>query len=97
MKALKFTMLESVASALLTVLIGLPIAWCLSKYSWRQVRILRALLAVPFVTPAIVASMGFLSLIREDGILAKMGIDLRLETGLVGKFAQLSGLSLIHI
>ena len=91
MKALKFTMLESVASALLTVLIGLPIAWCLSKYSWRRVRILRALLAVPFVTPAIVASMGFLSLIREDGVLAKIGIDLRLETGLVGKFAQLSG------
>lgn len=91
MKALKFTFLESITSAALTILIGLPVAWSLSKYSWRKIRLLRALLAVPFVTPAIVASMGFLSLIREDGLLAKMGIDLRLENGVVGTFAELSG------
>ncbi len=91
MDALRFTLLEAVASSLLTVLIGLPIAWCLSRYQWKRIRVLRALLAVPFVTPAIVAAMGFLSLIRQDGMLDTIGIDLRLETGIIGWFADVSG------
>ncbi|MBT61520.1 MAG: hypothetical protein CMA63_08245 [Euryarchaeota archaeon] len=90
-QALQFTLLESLASSLLTVAFGLPIAWCLSRYQWRRIRLLRAMLAVPFVTPAIVASMGFLSLLRPDGVLAKCGIDLRLETGIIGWFADASG------
>lgn len=91
MDALKFTLLEAVASSLLTILIGLPVAWCLSRYKWKRIRMLRALIAVPFVTPSIVAAMGFLSLIRQDGVLTKIGIDLRLETGIVGWFADASG------
>ena len=90
-EALQFTLVEALASAVLTILIGLPVAWCLSRYRWRRVRIVRAFLAVPFVTPSIVAAMGFLSLIRDGGMLSKMGIDLRLETGIVGSFAELSG------
>lgn len=90
-EALQFTLFEALASALLTIVIGLPVAWCLSRYRWRRVRIFRAFLAVPFVTPAIVAAMGFLSLIRDGGLLSKIGIDLRLETGIVGAFAELSG------
>ena len=90
-EALRFTLVEALASAILTILIGLPVAWCLSRYRWRRVRIVRAFLAVPFVTPSIVAAMGFLSLIRDGGMLSKIGIDLRLETGIVGSFAELSG------
>lgn len=91
MAALKFTLLEAIASSLLTVIVGLPVAWCLSRYRWKRIRLLRALIAVPFVTPSIVAAMGFLSLIRQDGLLTKIGIDLRLETGIVGWFAEASG------
>jgi thiamine transport system permease protein len=76
LQALRFTLLEAFASSLLTIVLGLPIAWCLSRYQWKRIRLLRALLAVPFVTPAIVAAMGFLSLFRPEGILAKAGIDL---------------------
>lgn len=90
-EALQFTLVEAFASAMLTILIGLPVAWCLSRYKWNRVRIVRAFLAVPFVTPSIVAAMGFLSLIRDGGVLSKVGIDLRLETGIIGKFAELSG------
>ena len=93
MDALKFTLLEALASSLLTILIGLPVAWCLSRYQWKRIRMLRALIAVPFVTPSIVAAMGFLSLIRQGGILTKVGIDLRLETGIIGWFADVSGWS----
>ena len=90
-EALRFTLIEALASALLTVLLGLPVAWSLSRYKWKRIRLIRAFLAVPFVTPSIVAAMGFLSLIRDGGILARCGIDLRLETGIVGDFAKLSG------
>jgi thiamine transport system permease protein len=91
LEALRFTFLEAFASSLLTVVIGLPIAWFLSRYQWKRIRLLRAFLAVPFVTPAIVAAMGFLSLIRQDGLLTKIGIDLRLEEGVIGWFAEVSG------
>ena len=90
-EALRFTLLEAFASSMLTVIIGLPIAWFLSRHQWKRIRLLRAFLAVPFVTPAIVAAMGFLSLIRQDGILTKIGIDLRLEEGIIGWFAEVSG------
>ncbi|MDA9828184.1 hypothetical protein N9C12_00660 [Candidatus Poseidoniaceae archaeon] len=90
-EALRFTFIEALASAALTVMIGLPVAWSLSRYRWNRVRIIRAFLAVPFVTPAIVAAMGFLSLIRDGGLLSRVGIDLRLETGVVGYIAEHSG------
>ena len=90
-EALRFTFIEALASAALTVMIGLPVAWSLSRYRWNRVRIIRAFLAVPFVTPAIVAAMGFLSLIRDGGLLSRVGIDLRLETGIVGQIAEHSG------
>jgi len=73
MDALSFTILEASVSALATVLIGLPIAWHLARGEWKHVRLVRALLAVPFVTPAIVAAMGFLALISEGGILWNLG------------------------
>ena len=91
MDALSFTILEASVSALATVLIGLPIAWHLARGEWKHVRLVRALLAVPFVTPAIVAAMGFLALISKGGILWSLGIDLRLETGFIGALSDTFG------
>ncbi len=91
LKSLSFTLVEASVSALATVLIGLPIAWHLARSEWKHVRLVRALLAVPFVTPAIVAAMGFLALISEGGLLWSMGIDLRLETGIIGVMAETFG------
>ena len=91
LESLYFTLVEASVSALATVVIGLPIAWHLARSEWKHVRIVRALLAVPFVTPAIVAAMGFLALISEGGILWSIGIDLRLETGFIGMIAETFG------
>jgi len=91
LESLSFTLVEASVSALATVLIGLPIAWHLARSEWKHVRLVRALLAVPFVTPAIVAAMGFLALISEGGLLWSMGIDLRLETGIIGVMAETFG------
>ncbi len=91
MDALYFTIVEASVSALATVLIGLPIAWHLARGEWKHVRVVRALLAVPFVTPAIVAAMGFLALISKGGNLWNLGIDLRLETGFIGTLSDAFG------
>mgnify|MGYP003309963819 FL=1 len=90
-EALTYTVLEASVSALLTVLIGLPIAWCLGRYEWKNARIIRALFSVPFVMPAIVAAMGFLLLTNSESGLFQIGIDLRTETGVIGDLARLTG------
>ena len=90
-RALKFTILEASISTLFTLLIGLPIAWYLGRYKWKNIRVIRALISVPFVTPSIVVAMGFLMLIDPGGLLDSIGIDLRLETGFIGDLANYTG------
>ena len=90
-RALKFTMLEAIISTIMTLLVGLPVAWYLGRYNWKNIRTIRALLSVPFVTPSIVVAMGFLMLIDPGGLLDTIGIDLRLETGHIGDLAEYTG------
>ncbi len=91
MRALEFTILEATISTIVTMLVGLPVAWYLGRYKWKNIRTIRALLSVPFVTPSIVVAMGFLMLIDPGGLLDTIGIDLRLETGHIGDLAEYTG------
>ena len=91
MEALRFSLLEALASTLLTVAVGLPLAWAFGRYRWRRLRLKRALLFLPFVTPPIVAAVGFLALLSPDGLVYRMGLDMRGETGVVGRFANATG------
>ena len=90
-EALRFTILESIFSVILTLIIGLPLAWQLGRYEWKHISIIRSLLSIPFVMPAIVAAMGFLALIDQDGPLQKLGIDLRGESGFIGSISSSIG------
>ena len=90
-EALRFTILESIFSVLLTLIIGLPLAWQLGRYEWKHISIIRSLLSIPFVMPAIVAAMGFLALIDQGGPLQKLGIDLRSESGFIGSISSATG------
>ena len=92
--ALAFSISMAATAAILTICFGLPIAWVLGRYSWKRGRLLRALLALPFVTPAIVAAMGFLALIDKSGPLVKLGIDLRGESGFIGWLNENVGASI---
>ena len=90
-EALRFTILESIFSVILTLAIGLPLAWQLGRYEWKHISIIRSLLSIPFVMPAIVAAMGFLALIDQGGPLQKLGIDLRSESGFIGSISSATG------
>ena len=90
-EALRFTILESIFSVILTLIIGLPLAWQLGRYEWKHISIIRSLLSIPFVMPAIVAAMGFLALIDQGGPLQKLGVDLRGESGFIGIISSSTG------
>ena len=89
--AFQFSLMEATVSTGLTVLLGLPLAWAFGRYQWSNIRLKRALLFLPFVTPPVVAAVGFLALISPGGLLYSVGFDLRGESGIVGWFATTTG------
>ena len=62
--AMRFTLVISLLSTLVTVALALPVAWLLGRYRWPGHALLRGLFTTPFVTPSILAALGFLSLIE---------------------------------
>ena len=66
--SITFTFVQAFFSTILTVLIGFPIAWVLGRYSWPFKAFLRSILTLPFVIPAIIAAMGFLTITGPYGL-----------------------------
>ncbi len=64
----EFTLFQAFISTIFTLLIGIPIAWQLGRYEWPFQTLIRSLLTMPFVMPSIVAAMGFLHIIGENGL-----------------------------
>jgi len=71
-----FTFGQAALSTALTLLLGLPGAYLLARYSFRGKALLRALTAVPFVMPTLVVAAGFSALLGPRGWLnlALMGL-----------------------
>ncbi|RJU84567.1 MAG: iron ABC transporter permease [Candidatus Poseidoniales archaeon] len=70
---IEFTFYQALISTIVTMAIGLPIAWQLGRYKWPLQSVVKAILTVPFVMPSIVAAMGFLY------IVGKAGLDIRVD------------------
>ena len=79
LEALRFSLLEAAASTLLTLAVGLPVAWAMGRYRWKRIRLQRTLLYLPFVTPPVVAAVGFLAMFSEGGWVRAIGLDFRSE------------------
>ena len=58
-----FTLGLATVSTLLTLLLGLPVAWVLARFEFPGRRALRALTVVPFVLPTVVVGSAFLALL----------------------------------
>ncbi len=65
---LEFTILQASLSMIFTLVIGIPIAWQLGRYKWPFESLIRSLLTMPFVMPSIIAAMGFMHIIGQDGL-----------------------------
>ena len=64
--SISFTFIVAFLSTILTLIIGLPLAWNLGRYNWPYHNILRSIFTVPFVMPVDSSSYGILSTSRLD-------------------------------
>ncbi len=66
--SITFTIVESIASTILSILLGMPIAYILTKYEFRGKSLFSAFSIVPFILPGIVVGFSFLILWGPDGL-----------------------------
>lgn len=67
------TLAQAAAGTALSVLLGVPGAYVLYRCRFPGRRLLRAVVAVPFVLPSVVVGVGFRSLLAENGPLGFLG------------------------
>ncbi len=63
-----FTTWQAVASTVLTLIIGLPLAFVFARYEFPGKSLLRALTSIPFVMPTVVVAAAFTTLIGRSGV-----------------------------
>ena len=61
-----FSLWQATASVLVTLAVGMPAAWALSRFSLPGVALVRGILSAPFVLPAVVVGAGVLAVMPED-------------------------------
>lgn len=68
-RVLWFTTWQATASMLLTLLVGMPLAWLFARFDFPGKGLLRALTTIPFVMPTVVVAAAFTSLIGPSGLI----------------------------
>ncbi len=69
------TLAQASLAAIISTLLGVPIAHVLYRLRFPGRRLLRALIVVPFVLPTVVVGVAFRTLLREGGPLGGLGLD----------------------
>nr|HRJ44949.1 iron ABC transporter permease [Caldilineaceae bacterium] len=80
-RVLWFTTWQAGASTLLTLLIGLPLAWLFARFDFPGKSLLRALTTIPFVMPTVVVAAAFTTLLGPSGLLNEWLMGLFSLTG----------------
>ncbi|MGX9295098.1 ABC transporter permease [Tsukamurella paurometabola] len=70
-----FTLWQAAASTLLTVALGLPLAWLTARVRFRGQWLLRVVATVPFVLPTVVVGVAFRTLFAPGGGLGFLGLS----------------------
>ncbi|MHA1992363.1 MAG: ABC transporter permease [Candidatus Hodarchaeales archaeon] len=65
-EAFSFSLFQAIISTLLTLIIGFPIAYTFSHYTFKGDKTLKALLTIPFLLPPIVVVWGFITVYGEN-------------------------------
>ncbi|PFG17808.1 thiamine transport system permease protein [Propionicimonas paludicola] len=69
------TLVQAVLGTAISVLLGVPAAYLLYRVRFPGRRLLRAVVAVPFVLPTVVVGVAFRSLLAEQGPLGGLGLE----------------------
>ena len=75
LRVLTFTLVSSLAGTVLTLVLGLPVAFALYRLRFPGRGLLRALVVMPFVLPTVVVGVMFRSLLSAGGPLGGLGLD----------------------
>jgi molybdate transport system permease protein len=83
--ALRLSLEVSLAATVLSVLLGVPLAWVLARREFRGRSVLRALVVLPIVLPPVVAGVGLLAALGRQGVVGgwldrAFGIQLTFST-----------------
>ncbi|WP_231855635.1 ABC transporter permease [Tsukamurella pseudospumae] len=70
-----FTVWQAAASTLLTVILGLPLAWLTARMKFRGQWLVRVLVTVPFVLPTVVVGVAFRTMFAPGGGLGFLGLS----------------------
>ncbi len=62
------TLAQALASTAATLVVGVPVAWVLSRYSFRGRKLVRTAAMVPFVLPSVVIGVAFATILGPRGI-----------------------------
>lgn len=68
-KVFGFTTWQAVLSMILTMILGMPVAWIFSRYKFIGKKFLKSLFSVPFILPTVVTAAAFNALIGPKGLL----------------------------
>jgi thiamine transport system permease protein len=66
--SLRFSLLQALVSTALSLALGLPGAWLLSRYRFRGRRLYAALSGIPFVFPPVLFTLGFVRAWGRNGL-----------------------------
>ncbi|GKY86598.1 thiamine/thiamine pyrophosphate ABC transporter permease ThiP [Sinisalibacter aestuarii] len=69
--AVRFTLLQAVVSATLSVALGIPVARALARRRFAGRGLLITLLGAPFILPVIVAALGLIAVFGRNGIVSQ--------------------------
>ncbi|MCW2740456.1 MAG: modB [Blastococcus sp.] len=67
-QALRLSLLSATAATVLSLVMGVPIAWVLARSRIRGLRVLRALITVPLVLPPVVGGVALFLVLGRRGI-----------------------------
>lgn len=68
-RLLGWTTLQAAGSSLLTLLLGVPVAWAITRWQFAGRNLVLRLVMLPFVMPTLVAGVGILALFGSQGLL----------------------------
>ena len=93
-----FTLIQATLSAILTVIIGLPGAFLLTRFRFKGRPIIRAVLVVPFILPPIVVVTGFLHMLGPYGLVDSLLMTMTKSTESVFDLSSgITGIILAHV
>ena len=71
LQALRLSVVTATVSMIITLLLGVPLAWLLARPGLRAASLLRALITVPLVLPPVVGGVALFTVLGRSGILGR--------------------------